>query len=138
MSQCGDVGKADCVITPHVVDISSNLTRVIILQKNVILRRVNQMQIFQMRACADGGVADGVAAVEVVVVLPHLACVTTKQQILMLRHVVVGVVGVDVVARGAAADVVVAVTYESPCTISLAILMLIAAVVCWQPSSTRS
>jgi hypothetical protein len=84
----------------------------------------------------DGGVADGVAVV--VVVLPHLACVTMKQQILMLRHVVAGVVGVDVVARGVAADVVVAVTYESPCTISLAISMLIAAVVCWQLTSTHS
>jgi len=83
-----------------------------------------------------GGVA--AAAAEVVVALPHLACVTMTQQILMLRHVVVGVVGVDVVARGAAADLVVAVTYESPCTISLAISMLIAAVVYWQPTSTRS
>ena len=83
--------------------------------------------------------ADGVAAAaaEVVVALPHLACVTTTQQVLMLRHVGVGVVGEDVVARGVAAGVVVAVTYASPCTISLAILMLIAAVVCWQPTSTR-
>ena len=80
-----------------------------------------------------GGVA--AAAAEVVVALPHLACVTMTQQILMLRHVVVGV---DVVAHGVAADVVVAVTYESPCTISLAISMLIAAVVYWQPTSTRS
>ena len=81
--------------------------------------------------------ADGVDAAEGVVELPRLACVTTTQQILMLRHVVVGV---DVVAHGVAADVVVAVTYESPCTIrvSLAISMLIAAMVCWQPTSTRS
>ena len=77
-------------------------------------------------------------AAEGAVELPHLACVTTTQQILMLRHVVVGVVGADVVAHGVAADVVVAVTYESPCTISLAISMLIAAEVCWQPISTRS
>ena len=82
--------------------------------------------------------ADGVDAAEGVVELPRLACVTTTQQILMLRHVVVGVVGVDVVAHGVATDVVVAVTYESPCTMFLAISMLIAAVVCWQPTSTRS
>jgi hypothetical protein len=36
-------------ITPHVLDISSNLIRVIILQKKVVLRGVNQMQILQMR-----------------------------------------------------------------------------------------
>ena len=82
--------------------------------------------------------ADGVVAAEGVVELPHLACATTTQKILMLRHVVVGVVGVDVVAHGVAADVVVAVTYESPSTISLAISMLIAAEVCWQLTSTRS
>ena len=60
------------------------------------------------------------------------------QKILMLNHVVVGAVNVDVVAHGVAADVVVAVTYESPCTTFLAISMLIAAVVCWQLTSTRS
>ena len=82
--------------------------------------------------------ADGVVAAEGFVALPHLACVTTMQKILMLHHVVVGVVDVDVVAHGVAADVVVAVTYESPCTTFLAISMLIAAVVCWQLTSTRS
>ncbi len=130
MNQCEDVGTADCVITLLVVGNTASLILAIILQKRVILRGVDLMQILLMRARADGGMAHGVAAVECVVALLHLACVTTTQQILTMRHVVVGVVGVDVVARGAAADMVVAVTYASPCTISLAFLMPIAEVVC--------
>jgi len=50
MNRFGDVGTEDCVITPHVVDISTSLIRAIILQKRVILRGVNLMQLLQMRA----------------------------------------------------------------------------------------
>ena len=50
MNQCGDVGTADCVITPLIVGISASLIQAIILQKKVILRRVNLMQILLMRA----------------------------------------------------------------------------------------
>ena len=50
MNQCGDVGTADCVITPLIVDILASLIRAIILQKTVILQGVNLMQSLQMRA----------------------------------------------------------------------------------------
>ena len=50
MNQCGDVGTANCVITPLIVGISASLIQALIPRKKVILRGVSLMQILHMRA----------------------------------------------------------------------------------------